>query len=154
MVLTEKESGLLKDMKTQEELCIKKYTKYAQEAKCPELKSLFESIAQTETEHLRTVCDMMDGKEPQAPTGALKANNANCVACPAVYSNAENKTNDSFLCKDMLATEKHASSVYNMSVFEFRYPSARRMLAHIQAEEQQHGEQLFAFMTANGMYNA
>ena len=52
----------------------------------------------------------------------------------------------------MLATEKHASSLYDVSVFEFGDPVARRVLNHIQSEEQQHGEQLYSYMKSNNMY--
>ena len=54
--------------------------------------------------------------------------------------------------RDMLATEKHASSLYDVSVFEFGNPVARRVLNHIQSEEQQHGEQLYSYMKSNNMY--
>ena len=152
MILTSKESDLLKDMKEQEELCIKKYSKYAQEAKCSELSELFSSISKTESSHLQSINDMLSGKEPLAP-GELSANNAHCIKCDTVYANQQNKDHDAFLCKDMLSMEKHVSSVYNTGVFEFKSPAARKMLNHIQAEEQQHGEQIYAFMSCNGMYN-
>lgn len=150
MVLTEKERTLLTDMKGQEELCIKKYNRYAEEAKCPQLSTLFSSMAKTEGSHLQTINDMLSGKEPET-VGALSANNESCTKCD--YSNAQDKEQDAFLCRDMLSMEKHVSSVYNTCVFEFADPKVRRMLGHIQQEEQQHGEQLYAFMSCNGMYN-
>ena len=152
MVLTAKEKSLLTDMKSQEELCIKKYNKYASEAKCSELKCLFTSMAETEGSHLSTINDILAGNEPKDP-GALSPNNAHCVDCSSAYSNPEDKNHDAFLCQDMLSMEKHVSSVYNTGVFEFTDPKVRRMLGHIQQEEQQHGEQLYAFMSCNGMYN-
>ena len=148
--LTQKESALLKDMKGQEELCIKKYEGYADKAKAPSLVALFRSIAETEREHLKTVTQMMGGTVTPVDGCALSANNENCVAYS--YANQEDSKLDAFLCQDMLATEKHVSSMYDTSVFEFGDPVARRVLNHIQAEEQQHGEQLYAFMKANGMY--
>ncbi len=148
--VTTKESGLLKDMKTQEELCIKKYENYAKEAHCAELKALFESMANTEREHLKTVCEMMNGTVN--PIGNTISNSDNCHCGCAGYSNEEDRRADAFLCQDMLATEKHASSLYDVSVFEFGEPMARKALNHIQAEEQQHGEKLYAFMKANNMY--
>ena len=151
MILTSKETDLLKDMKEQEELCIEKYSRYASLAKCPELTTLLNSIADTEREHLKTINEMMSGKEPSAPS-SLSANN-NCTACTSVYSDAENKKSDKYLLSDLLSTEKHVSSLYNTRVFEFKSPAARKMLNHIQAEEQQHGEQIYAFMSCNGMYN-
>ncbi len=152
MTLTNKECDLLKDMKDQEELCIKKYNKYANEAKCPELKNLLNSISKTESSHLSSINSMLSGTEPPAPA-PLSANNAECVACQAIYSNPADKEHDSFICQDLLATEKHVSALYNTGVFEFKSPAMRKMLNHIQAEEQQHGEQLYAFMSCNNMYN-
>ena len=150
MNLTEKERGLLTDMKGQEELCIKKYNRYADEAKCPTLAKLFRSIAETEGTHLKTINGMLAGAEPDT-VGALSANNEYCTPCN--YASQQDKEQDAFLCRDMLSMEKHVSTVYNTGVFEFSDPKARRMLSHIQQEEQQHGEQLYAFMSCNGMYN-
>lgn len=48
MQLTQKETSLLKDLKTQEKLCAEKYEKYSAEALDSQLKSLFGSIADTE----------------------------------------------------------------------------------------------------------
>jgi len=150
MILTSKETDLLKDMKEQEELCIEKYTRYASLAKCPELSTLLNSLADTERKHLTTINSMLAGNEPAAP-GALSENNALATAC--TYSDADAKKEDKFLLSDMLSTEKHVSSLYNTSVFEFKSPAARKMLSHIQAEEQQHGEMIYAFMNCNNMYS-
>ena len=150
MTLTQKETSLLKDMKSQEELCIKKYSKYKDEAKCGQLSQLLDSIAKAESEHLKTVNEIMSGKEPASPK-PLSENNDMCIACD--YSNTMDKDADCFLISDLLATEKHVSSLYNTSVFEFNSPAVRKMLSHIQSEEQQHGEKLYAFMKANGMYS-
>ena len=51
-----------------------------------------------------------------------------------------------------LAGEKHVSGLYDTSVFEFRDGQARNVLNHIQKEEQEHGKQLYDYMTVNGMY--
>lgn len=149
--LTTKETGLLKDLKTQEQLCIDKYTKYAAEAKSTELGKLFTSMAQTEREHLKTINEMMDGKVPVMPGTIGNSDNFNTGAYS--YANEEDRKHDAFMCQDMLATEKHASSVYDVSVFEFACPENRRTLNHIQAEEQQHGEQLYKYMSSNNMYS-
>lgn len=153
MILTSKETDYLKDLKSAEELCIEKYTRYAKEAKCTDLKNLFDCIAQTERGHLKVIGDMMAGNEPTPPTGTREANGCQwCHGCASVYSNAENKKCDQFLLSDMLSTEKHVSSVYDTGVFEFRSPAMRKMLSHIQTEEQQHGEMLYKFMSENSMY--
>ena len=150
-MLTSKESDLLKDMKGQEELCIEKYTRYAGAAKCETLKTLLNNLADKEREHLKTVNSMIAGNEPAAP-GTLTGNNELAIAC--AYSSADDKRSDEFMLRDMLSTEKHVSNVYNTAVFEFKNPACRKMLSHIQNEEQQHGEMLYAFMNANGMYNS
>ena len=149
--LTTKENGLLKDLAGQEKLCIDKYNRYSAEAKSPVLKSLFEAMAKTEQEHLKTVNEIIDGRTPSMPATIGNSNNQNTRAYS--YSSEDDKKADAFLCTDMLTTEKHASSLYDTSVFEFTMPENRRILNHIQAEEQQHGEQIYAYMKNNNMYN-
>ncbi|MBR5881490.1 MAG: ferritin-like domain-containing protein [Clostridia bacterium] len=151
MTLTPKESSLLKDMIGEEQLCVAKYQKYAGEAKAPELQALLGGIATTEQEHLKTLHDMQSGTVGAVPAQIPAPDQKNC--CAVQYASTQDKDADAFLCKDLLATEKHASALYNTCVFEFTYPEARKMLNHIQAEEQQHGQMLYAYMNANGMYN-
>ncbi len=149
--LTSKENALLNDLKGQEQLCIDKYTKYAAEAKSSELSKLFSNMAETEREHLKTINEMLSGGTPIMPQSIGNSNNDNTAAYS--YASEEDRKNDAFLCTDMLTTEKHASSLYDVSVFEFSSPENRRTLNHIQAEEQQHGEQLYSYMKNNNMYN-
>jgi spore coat protein CotF len=150
MTLTTKETNLLKDMKGQEQLCIDKYEKYASEACAPELKTLFTSLANVERSHLNTINDMMAGKV-STPSGS-SSSSSGMSAFKTNYANAEDKKKDAFLCSDMLSTEKHVSALYNTGVFEFSDVQARNMLNHIQTEEQQHGQKIYEFMNANGMY--
>ena len=150
MTLTQKETSLLNDLKSQEQLCVEKYQKYSCEACSPELKCLFSEIATAEKEHLNTVTQMLSGTVPQVKP--LQNQNNNC--CKKVtYTDSRSADIDKFLLSDMLAMEKHVSSSYDTAVFEFTNPDARKMLNHIQAEEQQHGEKLWAYMSANGFYN-
>lgn len=154
MTLTQKETGLLTDMKGQEELCIQKYGKYAESAKATELKALFESMKKVEENHLQTVASMLGGTVPPIPARPLENAGATSYTCtPAQYVTEEDRKADAFLCRDMLSTEKHVSSLYDVSIFEFKDPSARQVLNHIQAEEQQHGQQIYAYMNCNGMYS-
>ncbi len=44
MILKEKERTVIQDLQTQEKSCIEKYGKYAQQARDPELKSLFQTL--------------------------------------------------------------------------------------------------------------
>ena len=56
------------------------------------------------------------------------------------------------MCKDALAMEKHVSGVYDTGIFEFNSPVLRDTLAHIQKEEQNHGEQLYEYLSKNNLY--
>ena len=147
---TQKEESFLKDLKGQEELCIGKYGRYAAEAKAPELRTLFGELKTNEEHHLATITAMMQGEEPAAPAPLHECNDC---CCAVHYASEDDRKSDAFLCRDMLATEKHVSGVYNTAVFEFKSPAARKMLSHIEDEEQQHGEKLYAYMAANGMYS-
>ena len=128
MTLTQKETTLLSDLKSQEQLCIEKYTKYSQMAHDPELKNLFSTLSQNEQKHLDTISQILNGNEVE-------------------------KRNDAYLCRDALSMEKHVSGVYNTGVFEFSNPVLRDTLAHIQNEEQTHGEQLYNYLSCNNMYS-
>ena len=150
MTLTQKETGLLKELAGQETLCRDKYNKYSKEACSAELKELFSQMATCEQNHLNTINAMLSGTVPKAPTGLSGENNSLCKK--VCYNDESSRNIDKFLLSDMLAMEKHASSLYDTSVFEFCDPSARKMLNHIQSEEQQHGEKIYAFMSANGFY--
>lgn len=151
MVLTQKETELLKDLKSQEQLCIEKYTKYQSDACDPALKNLFGSILSAEQTHLQTINDILAGKTVStgsAPSCAAQATTPSPSSC-----DAESKKSDGYLCRDALAMEKHVSSVYDTSVFEFSSPALRDALAHIQKEEQNHGQQLYSYLSTNGMYS-
>ena len=151
MTLTQKENALLSDLKSQEQLCIQKYGKYSEAACDPALKALFQSIKSTEESHLTTLSRILSGEEvttAAAPTAVSQKLN-----CPASSCSATEKDGDAYLCKDALAMEKHVSSMYDTSIFEFVSPSLRDTLNHIQKEEQNHGEQLYEYMSKNNMYS-
>ena len=59
---------------------------------------------------------------------------------------------DAQLCQDALTTEKYISGAYDTAIFESANPVVRQTLQHIQEEEQQHGEGIFNYMNAQGMY--
>lgn len=149
MELTAKEKYLLNDMLDQEKLCIQKYESYAEKASNEQLKALFNSMADIERMHHKTISEMMEGKVQSIVAPPMETNNCNCQNVG--YTDEETKKKDEFMCKDMLTSEKHVSALYNTSVFEFTNPDARKMLSRIQADEQQHGERLFAYMKNNGM---
>lgn len=151
MTLTQKESTLLSDMKSQEQLCIEKYTKYSDSAADPELRALFKSLAEVEKKHLDTINQILSGTEVKMPSESPSAVSASLGCKPSSCTQTE-KQNDAYLCKDALSMEKHVSSVYNTCVFEFKSPVLRDTLAHIQKEEQNHGEQLYNYLSCNNMY--
>ena len=151
MTLTQKETGLLKDLKSQEQLCIEKYSKYAEDAHDPCLKSLFQSIKTTEESHLSTVTRILGGEEVSmsaAPSAVSEKLECSTSSVPEA-----DKSADAFLCKDALAMEKHVSALYDTSIFEFSSPTLRDTLNHIQKEEQNHGEKLYMYMSMNNMYS-
>ena len=151
MTLSQKENTLLSDLKAQEQLCIEKYGKYEQDAHDPCLKSLFKSIKSTEEGHLSTISRIMSGEEVTTNTAPTAVSQS--LECQTSTCTGSEKTADAFLCKDALAMEKHVSALYDTSIFEFTSPTLRDTLNHIQKEEQNHGEQLYQYMSKNNMYS-
>jgi spore coat protein CotF len=158
MQLTQKERMLLEDQKKHEEVCIRKYTEAAEKANDPELKQLFSTYAAQEQQHYQTLEQMLAGQIPQqndqAGQGAGQGQGiqaAGAVGRQGMQSGAGSKI-DEDLCNDLLMTEKYVSGTYDTAIFEFTDSRARQTLNHIQKEEQQHGEGIFKYMQAHGMY--
>lgn len=151
MTLTQKETSLLTDLKSQEQLCIEKYRKYASEAHDTELKNLFTQLMQNEEKHLKTITDILSGTEVSMPSESPSAVQSK-LECKISSCSPDEKKEDAYLCRDALSMEKHVSSSYNTSVFEFSNPVLRDTLAHIQKEEQNHGEMLYDYLECNNMY--
>ncbi len=151
MTLTPKEISLLNDLKSSEQLCIEKYSKGKREACDSALQELFSSICSAEESHLATINRILGGEQVEmmaAPTAASQS----FSAPPSICDKAA-KDRDAFLCKDALAMEKHVSSMYDVSIFEFNSPTLRDTLSHIQKEEQNHGQQLYQYLSQNNMYS-
>ena len=149
----QKETSLLQDQKKAEELCVKKYNSYANQAQDPELKQLMTQLAQQEQQHLDSINQLLAGQLPAMGGGGQQGQQQQQAQPqgggmpPALGSQG-----DATLCEDQLSTEKHVSSTYNTAIFEFRDANVRQILNHIQKEEQEHGQQLFNYMAAHGMY--
>ena len=176
-MFTQKEMGLLEDLKNGEKLCTEKYRKYAQQASSPQLQSLFQTISGQEQRHLQTLEQMASGSSGSGSSqsssqsssqgstmnGSSGSNNQSSSQSSSQSQNwaqsgnyqgqDQNYQNDSFLCSDALATEKHVSADYNTCIFEFKDPAVRSTLNSIQQQEQSHGMMLYDYMSANGMYN-
>ena len=133
MPMTKKEQSLLKDLQNEEKLCAEKYSKAAEAACDPALKTMLGQIAKAAQNHYDTVTDMLAGPPRSTATRA-------------------GKKQDAYLLADLLATEKYVAAVYNTSVFEFCDEKSRQVLSGIQQQEQHHGKQLADYMQANGMY--
>lgn len=146
ITLTQKERMLLEDLKSSEEICVVKYTNYANLAQDQQLKSLFANHAKLEQEHLNTVNSLLSGQVPPM-------SQQNNVQQPTMDGNAQLSINDKELCTDMLMTEKYVSGTYDTAIFEFKDKQVRDVLNHIQKEEQQHGEAIFKYMESKGLYN-
>ena len=149
-MLLRKGNVLLKDLRSHEQLCIEKYSKYANEASDGQLKNLFSQLGQTEKQHLQTLEQIAAGSVPQMSSQSGKQPAANFT--PSANYAPQDKQKDTFLCSDMLSTEKHVSATYNTSIFEFSDSGVRSVLNHIQKEEQEHGDKIYKFMAVNGMY--
>ena len=159
--LTSKETSLLKDQQTHENVCIQKYQKYAQQANDPQLKQLFSSYAEQEQQHLASVTQMLNGQIPTTSAGSNQSNqqsggqNPTTTSSTATQGTIDSQANqsDAALCNDMLMTEKYVSGAYDTAIFEFTDTNMRQVLNHIQKEEQGHGEGLFQYMQSKGLYN-
>ena len=148
MKLTQKESMLLQDLKTSEEICIEKYGQYAQKAEDQALADLFLTIRAKEEEHLKTIDSLMQGTVPMM--GGGQSGGTSQPGDGQTAKKSHSKT-DEYLLKDALDTEKHVSSVYDTCIFEFTDAGARSALNHIQKEEQEHGQMLYDYMACHGM---
>lgn len=156
MQLTQKERYLLEDQKSHEELCIKKYSNYTNQAQDPQLKQLFTELGNQEQQHLNTVNQILNGQVPNVNQGQQNQQQQQGMQTQANQSMGQsgmNNQNDADLCNDVLTTEKYVSSTYNTAIFEFRDTNIRQALNHIQKEEQEHGEKIFNYMQSHGMYN-
>jgi len=177
--LTTKERLLLEDQKSHEEICIQKYSNYADLTSCQQLKSILNNNAQQEQEHLKTINQLLSGQIPsmsnQQSSGSQqqqmqqqqqqqmqtqmqqqqqqmqsKLQQSGSFQPQSGSSNYQNSDKD--LCTDLLMTEKYVSGAYNTAIFEFGNTQVRDVLNHIQKEEQQHGESIFKYMESKGMY--
>lgn len=154
MQLSQKEKMLLQDQQHHEQLCIQKYNKYANEAQDTQLRQLFQMHASHEQQHYDTINQIISGQAPSMNQGqqAQGQGQPNQGLQAQANSGTFNQT-DADLANDMLTTEKYISGTYDTTIFEFRDSNIRQALNHIQKEEQQHGEDLFNYMQAHGMYN-
>ncbi|GEP63864.1 spore coat protein [Clostridium beijerinckii] len=151
--LTQKEKMLLEDQKSHEEICIQKYSNYANQVQDPQLKQICKNNEQIERSHLNTINQLLSGNVPQMNQqqgGQQKqGDDQNVNKSQSTTSNLSDKE----ICSDLLMTEKYVSGAYDTAIFEFKDTEVRDVLNHIQKEEQKHGESIFKYMESKGMYN-
>ena len=182
VTFSQKEIKLLEDQKNHEQICIAKYTNYANQAKDSQLKQIFNASAQSEREHLNSINQLINGQIPQlnkqGGSGQTAGGQASAAAggsasmsagvggsrvaatgtsgtSAAGMGNAQagmSGVSDKDMCTDMLMTEKYVSGAYDTSIFEFQNTNVRDVLNHIQKEEQKHGEAISQYMQKQGMY--
>jgi spore coat protein CotF len=163
--LSQKERMLLEDQKTHEQICIQKYSNYANQAKDTQLKQIFNANEQSERTHLDSINQLLNGNIPQMNQqqnqgSASSMNNAQQTAgsqgSAAGMVNTQaggGNVSDKDMCTDVLMTEKYVSGAYDTAIFEFKDTRIRDVLNHIQKEEQKHGEAVFQYMQSKGLYN-
>ena len=106
MILKEKERTTIQDLQTQEKSCIEKYGRYAQQAKDPELKNLFQTLQQKEREHYDSLDRVLRGEVPQCNCNDSDGRDYQPKATYTAMSSPEDKQQDAFLATDCIATEK------------------------------------------------
>lgn len=155
--LSQKERMMLEDQKSHEEICVQKYTNYANQAQDPELKQLLNTYAQEEQEHYNTINQILSGTVPNMNQQSGQQNTQSSQSGQQKSQNNAKagmyNSNDASLCSDLLMTEKFISGAYDTAIFECADTNLRNALSHIQKEEQQHGEGIFNYMQSKGMYN-
>lgn len=151
MVLTEKETATIKDLQIQEQACIEKYDKYANEATDHVLKDLFTTLKQHEEKHHQSLGQVLNGQVPSCDCNDSEGKMYTPVASYGAGVESDAKKHDCFLATDSIGTEKLVSGEYNTDVFVFGDSDVRKLLADIQIEEQNHAEMLYKYKVANSM---
>ena len=149
MKLNQKEVQLITELKSQEELCVKKYDFYAKQAKDPELKNLFKKLLKYEQTHYDMLDSLSKGTVPQIKTKTPLANKYEPKTGGTV--DQAGKEFDKFLCTDVIATEKYVATAYNDDLFYFCSPEVRNVLNAIMTDEQNHAEMIWKYKVANKM---
>lgn len=151
MNLTEKQTSLIKDLQSQEQLCIDKYKHYESLAKDQELKNLFSSLREEEEQHFNSLSQLLTGTCPSVDTHDNSGKNYNPTPTYIGEFSQEDKEFDQYLCTDCITTEKYVSTAYNDDLFQFGEPEVRKLFNDIQTEEQNHAEKIYKYKTVNNM---
>lgn len=155
ITLSQKERMLLEDQKSHEQICIEKYTNYANQAQDTQLKQIFNANGQVEKTHLNSINQLLTGKIPQTNQQQNQSSGQTMGNQGSATKNTQAggvNLSDVDMCTDILMTEKYVSGAYDTAIFEFRDTRVRDVLNHIQKEEQKHGEAVAQYMVSKGLY--
>ena len=114
-------------------------------------KQLFHKIGDDEQEHFDFLGQLLKGDVPDIPEEYDEAKNYKPCSTYNTGDNSDAKRHDQFLCTDSIGTEKLVSSTYNSDLFQFAASGVRKLLNHIQTQEQNHAEMIYKYKTANAM---
>ncbi len=113
MILTQKETNEIKELRKQEGTCVEKYGKAACQAKDPVLKQLCETIQKEEQKHCDSLDQVLGGTVPKCDCNDSMGKNYAPTATYTAGTNSEEKKQDCFLATDLIATlDKGQSQVF------------------------------------------
>jgi spore coat protein CotF len=148
---SQKERLYLEDLKSHEQMCVSKYSLYANQAQCEQLKQILKANEMVERSHLDSINQLLSGTLPNTSQSGQgpQQKYQEFMSTTQVSGTLSDKD----ICTDLLNTEKYVSSTYDTAIFEFQNTNVRDVLNHIQKEEQKHGEAIFQYMQSKGLYN-
>ena len=100
MILSEKETTVIKDLQTQEQCCVEKYERYSKLAKDQVLIDLFTDLHGKEQKHLESLTQVLSGKVPSCDCNDSDGKDYNPAATYSMAPSEDKKT-DCFLATDL-----------------------------------------------------
>jgi spore coat protein CotF len=132
-------------------MCVSKYSLYANQAQCEQLKQILKANEMVERSHLDSINQLLSGTLPNTSQSGQDPQQKYQEFMSTTQ--VSGTLSDKDICTDLLNTEKYVSSTYDTAIFEFQNTNVRDVLNHIQKEEQKHGEAIFQYMQSKGLYN-
>lgn len=152
--LSQQERKVLEDHKKHEEVCIRKYEQYAEQAGDPQLRSMFYQFADQERQHYRSLDHLLQGRQPTVGDQSGRQQRSGPPDGPAAenrHDGRQQRDSDALMCRDAMMMEKFISDSYDGGIFGSTNPVVRQTLQHIQREEQEHGEGLLNYLQDHGL---
>ena len=92
MILSEKETTVIKDLQTQEQCCVEKYERYSKLAKDQVLIDLFTDLHGKEQKHLESLTQVLSGKVPSCDCNDSDGKDYNPAATYSMAPSEDKKT--------------------------------------------------------------